>query len=194
MQVMGANVAPVPIDAEGIDLEFAIKNQPSPKLIFTTPSHQQPLGTTMSLARRLSLLSYAQENDAWIIEDDYDSEFRYRGRPLPALSALDSKRRVLYVGTFSKSMFAAIRLGYIVVPPEMVDAIGKTKILLGQNSSPLVEQALSRFMDDGRFVEHIRRMRRVYRERRDLLFDCLSSTCPDSLTPQPSDAGMHMLA
>ena len=194
MQVMGANVAPVPIDAEGIDLEFAIKNYPSPKLIFTTPSHQQPLGTTMSLARRLSLLSYAQENDAWIIEDDYDSEFRYRGRPLPALSALDSERRVLYVGTFSKSMFAAIRLGYIVVPPEMVDAIGKTKILLGQNSSPLVEQALSRFMDDGRFVEHIRRMRRVYRERRDLLFDCLSSTCAESLTPQPSDAGMHMLA
>lgn len=194
MQVMGANVAPVPIDAEGIDLEFAIKNYPSPKLIFTTPSHQQPLGTTMSLARRLSLLSYAQENDAWIIEDDYDSEFRYRGRPLPALSALDSERRVLYVGTFSKSMFAAIRLGYIVVPPEMVDAIGKTKILLGQNSSPLVEQALSRFMDDGRFVEHIRRMRRVYRERRDLLFDCLSSTCAESLTPQPTDAGMHMLA
>ena len=194
MQVMGANVAPVPIDAEGIDLEFAIKNQPSPKLIFTTPSHQQPLGTTMSLARRLSLLSYAQENDAWIIEDDYDSEFRYRGRPLPTLSALDAERRVLYVGTFSKSMFAAIRLGYIVVPPEMVDAIGKTKILLGQNSSPLVEQALSRFMDDGRFVEHIRRMRRVYRERRDLLFDCLSSTCAESLTPQPSDAGMHMLA
>ena len=189
MQVMGANVAPVPIDAEGIDLEFAIKNYPSPKLIFTTPSHQQPLGTTMSLARRLSLLSYAQENDAWIIE-----EFRYRGRPLPALSALDSERRVLYVGTFSKSMFAAIRLGYIVVPPEMVDAIGKTKILLGQNSSPLVEQALSRFMDDGRFVEHIRRMRRVYRERRDLLFDCLSSTCAESLTPQPTDAGMHMLA
>ena len=194
MQVMGANVAPVPIDAEGIDLEFAIKNQPSPKLIFTTPSHQQPLGTTMSLARRLSLLSYARENDAWIIEDDYDSEFRYRGRPLPTLSALDAERRVLYVGTFSKSMFAAIRLGYIVVPPEMVDAIGKTKILLGQNSSPLVEQALSRFMDDGRFVEHIRRMRRVYRERRDLLFDCLSSTCAESLTPQPSDAGMHMLA
>ena len=194
MQVMGANVAPVPIDAEGIDLEFAIKNYPSPKLIFTTPSHQQPLGTTMSLARRLSLLSYAQENDAWIIEDDYDSEFRYRGRPLPTLSALDAERRVLYVGTFSKSMFAAIRLGYIVVPPEMVDAIGKTKILLGQNSSPLVEQALSRFMDDGRFVEHIRRMRRVYRERRDLLFDCLSSTCAESLTPQPSDAGMHMLA
>tara|TARA_B110000240_G_scaffold131789_1_gene146251 strand:- start:246 stop:1748 length:1503 start_codon:yes stop_codon:yes gene_type:complete len=194
MQVMGANVAPVPIDAEGIDLEFAIKNYPSPKLIFTTPSHQQPLGTTMSLARRLSLLSYAQENDAWIIEDDYDSEFRYRGRPLPTLSALDAERRVLYVGTFSKSMFAAIRLGYIVVPPEMVDAIGKTKILLGQNSSPLVEQALSRFMDDGRFVEHIRRMRRVYRERRDLLFDCLSSTCAESLTPQPTDAGMHMLA
>ena len=194
MQVMGANVAPVPIDPEGLDLKLTIEKHPVPKLIFTMPSHQQPLGTTMTLTRRLSLLNYAQEHDAWIIEDDYDSEFKYSGRPLPALSALDSELRVLYVGTCSKSMFSAIRLGYVVVPPEMVDGIGKAKVLLGQNSSPLVEQALSRFMDDGRFVEHIRRMRRVYRERRDLLFDCLSSTCADSLTPQPSDAGMHMLA
>ena len=167
MQVMGANVAPVPIDPEGLDLKLAIEKDPVPKLIFTMPSHQQPLGTTMTLTRRLSLLNYAQEHDAWIIEDDYDSKFKYNGRTLPALSALDSELRVLYVGTFSKSMFAAIRLGYVVVPPEMVDGIGKAKVLLGQNSSPRVEQALSRFMDDGRFVEHIRRMRRVYRERRD---------------------------
>jgi GntR family transcriptional regulator/MocR family aminotransferase len=106
----------------------------------------------MTLTRRLSLLNYAQEHDAWIIEDDYDSEFKYSGRPLPALSALDSELRVLYVGTCSKSMFSAIRLGYVVVPPEMVDGIGKAKVLLGQNSSPLVEQALYCFMDDGQFV------------------------------------------
>ncbi len=194
MKIMGAKVAPVPIDEEGMDLQHAIKTHPTPAIIFTTPSHQQPLGTTMSLVRRLSLLNYAQENNAWIIEDDYDSEFRYRGRPLPALSALDSERRVFYVGTFSKSMFSAIRTGYIVVPPALVDTFAKARNLLGQSSSAIVEQALSQFIDDGRFVEHIRKMRRVYRERRDILFDCLTQDCADTLDPQPTDAGMHMVA
>jgi GntR family transcriptional regulator/MocR family aminotransferase len=177
-----------------MDLEFAAKHHPKPTLIFTTPSHQQPLGTTMSLVRRLALLNYAQKSSAWIIEDDYDSEFRYRGRPLPALSALDSERRVFYVGTFSKSMFAAIRLGYVVVPPALVDTFAKARNLLGQNSSAVVEHALSCFMNDGRFVEHIRKMRRIYRGRRDTLFDCLTKDCADSIEPQPTDAGMHMLA
>lgn len=194
MQMMGANVAPVPIDDEGMDLDFAARTHPQPKMIFTTPSHQQPLGTTMSLSRRLALLDYARQNDAWVIEDDYDSEFRYRGRPLPALSALDSERRVFYVGTFSKSMFAAIRLGYIVVPRSMVETFAKAKTLLGQGTSAVTEQAMSDFMEDGRFVEHIRRMRRNYRERRDTLFECLVQDCGGLLTPQPTDAGMHMLA
>lgn len=194
MQIMGANVAPVPIDSEGMDLDYAIQRHPRPTIIFTTPSHQQPLGTTMSLVRRLALLNYAHENEAWIIEDDYDSEFRYRGRPLPALSVLDNKRRVFYVGTFSKSMFAAMRLGYIVVPPGLVDSFAKARNLLGQSSSAVVEQALSKFMDDGRFVEHIRKMRRIYRERRDVMFECLQADCSDTLEPQATDAGMHMLA
>lgn len=194
MQIMGANVAPVPIDDEGMDLRHAVQTHPTPRAIFTTPSHQQPLGITMSLSRRLALLAYAKENDAWIIEDDYDSEFRYRGRPLPALSALDSERRVFYVGTFSKSMFAAMRLGYVVVPHGLAEAFAKAKNLLGQSSSAVVEQAMSDFMEDGRFVEHIRRMRRIYRERRDVLFECLSKSCADVITPQPTDAGMHMLA
>ena len=194
MKLMGANVAPIPIDNEGIDLNFAARMHPRPALIFTTPSHQQPLGTTMSLARRLALLKYAHENNTWIIEDDYDSEFRYRGRPLPALSALDRERRVFYVGTFSKSMFSAIRIGYIVVPPGLVDTFAKARNLLGQSSSPVVEQALSRFIDDGRLVEHIRKMRRIYRERRDTLLDCINRDCADCLVPQKTDAGMHILA
>ena len=194
MQIMGAKVVPVPIDAEGLDINYAVEKYPKPAIIFTTPSHQQPLGTTMSLVRRLALLNYAHENDAWVIEDDYDSEFRYRGRPLPALSALDSERRVFYVGTFSKSMFAAIRTGYIVVPPGLVETFAKARNLLGQSSSAVVEEALSRFMNDGRFVEHIRKMRRIYRERRDVLFECLTNDCADTLEPQSTDAGMHMLA
>ncbi|MFD1156663.1 MocR-like pyridoxine biosynthesis transcription factor PdxR [Roseovarius aestuarii] len=194
MQAMGARVAPVPIDSEGLDLDVAMSRYPNPTVIFTTPSHQQPLGTTMSLVRRLALLNYAQENGAWIIEDDYDSEFRYRGRPLPALSALDTERRVFYVGTFSKSMFASMRLGYIVVPPGLVDTFAKARNLLGQSSSAVVESAMAQFMDDGRFVEHIRKMRRVYRERRDILYDCLLRDCADHLDVQPTDAGMHMLA
>ena len=194
MQIMGADVAPVPIDGEGMNLDYAIETHPKPTLIFTTPSHQQPLGTTMSLTRRLALLKFAQDNDAWVIEDDYDSEFRYRGRPLPALSALDRERRVFYVGTFSKSMYAAMRLGYIVVPPGLVETFAKARNLLGQNSSAIVEQAMSRFMDDGRFVEHIRKMRRIYRGRRDVLFECLTHDCADHLEPQETDAGMHMLA
>ena len=194
MQLMGAKVAPIPIDNEGIDLNFAARKHPKPTLIFTTPSHQQPLGTTMSLARRLALLKYANENESWIIEDDYDSEFRYKGRPLPTLSALDQKRRVFYVGTFSKSMFSAIRIGYIVVPPWLVDTFSKARNLLGQSSSPVAEQALSRFIDDGRLAEHIRKMRRIYRERRDTLLDCISTTCIDCLAPQKTDAGMHILA
>jgi GntR family transcriptional regulator/MocR family aminotransferase len=194
MQIMGASIASVPIDSEGLDVQYAIENHPKPSIIFTTPSHQQPLGTTMSLVRRLTLLNYAQENDAWIIEDDYDSEFRYRGRPLPALSALDSERRVFYVGTFSKSMFAAIRIGYVVVPPGLIDSFAKASNLLGHRSSAIVEQALSRFMDDGRFVEHVRKMRRVYRERKDTLFDCLKNDCGNFLEPQKTDAGMHIIA
>ncbi|MEM7172404.1 MAG: PLP-dependent aminotransferase family protein [Pseudomonadota bacterium] len=194
MNMMGAQVLPVPIDEEGLDLQTARDRHPPPALIFATPSHQQPLGTTMSLARRLALLTYAQENDAWIIEDDYDSEFRYRGRPLPALAALDSERRVLYVGTFSKSLCAAVRIGYLVAPPALVDSFAKAANLLGHGASAVSERALARFMSDGRFVEHIRKMRHIYRKRRDCLFDCLERDGADFLTPQPTDAGMHMIA
>ena len=194
MQIMGAKIAPVPIDDEGLDIDYAATRHPVPALIFTTPSHQQPLGTTMSLQRRLALLNYATQNNSWIIEDDYDSEFRYRGRPLPALAALDSESRVFYVGTFSKSMFAAMRVGYVVVPSSLVDSFAKAQNLLGHGSSAVIETALARFIDDGRYIEHIRRMRRVYRERRDILFDCLRSDCGDTLEAQPTDAGMHIVA
>ena len=148
----------------------------------------------MSLQRRLALLKYAHENASWIIEDDYDSEFRYRGRPLPALAALDKVGRVLYVGTFSKSLFPSVRIGYVVVPEMLMDAFAKTRNIFGQTSSAIVEEALSNFMDDGCFAEHIRKMRRLYRDRRDILLNELQKHCSNNLTPQKTDAGMHIIA
>ena len=194
MRIVGGDVSPVPIDGEGLDLPYAIQNFSIPKLIFTTPSHQQPLGITMSLQRRLALLKYAHENASWIIEDDYDSEFRYRGRPLPALSALDKVGRVLYVGTFSKSLFPSVRIGYVVVPEILMDTFAKMRNIFGQTSSAITEEALSNFMDDGGFAEHIRKMRRLYRDRRDILLNALQENCSNILIPQQTDAGMHILA
>ena len=194
MKIAGGHVSPVPIDNEGLNLPYAILNFPKPKLIFTTPSHQQPLGITMSLTRRLALLKYAAKNDSWVIEDDYDSEFRYRGRPLPALAALDNVGRVLYVGTFSKSLFPSVRIGYVVLPEMLMDAFAKTRNILGQTSSAITEEALSNFMDDGAFAEHIRKMRRLYRDRRDILIKALQEYCCNILVPQQTDAGMHIIA
>ena len=148
----------------------------------------------MSLARRLSLLKFAGNNNSWIIEDDYDSEFRYRGRPLPALSALDEERRVFYVGTFSKALCSAVRLGYVVVPEWLIETFAKATNLLGQNASPITEAALAQFINDGRFAEHIRKMRRLYRDRRDTLIECLNENCSDLLSFTSSDAGMHIIA
>ena len=194
LKIVGGDVSPVPIDKEGLNLPYAVLNFSKPKLIFTTPSHQQPLGITMSLQRRLTLLKYAHENASWVIEDDYDSEFRYRGRPLPALAALDKVGRVLYVGTFSKSLFPSVRIGYVVVPEILVDTFAKTRNIFGQTSSAITEEALSNFMDDGGFAEHIRKMRRLYRERRDILLDALKNNCTNILVPQQTDAGMHIIA
>ncbi len=194
MNIVGAKVKPVPIEEEGLDLNYAIRNYPSPKLIFTTQSHQQPLGITMSLSRRLALIKHAHANDAWIIEDDYDSEFRYRGRPLPALSALDNTGRVLYVGTFSKSMFSAVRIGYVVVPEFLVEPFAKARNILGQSSSPVTEVALAQFLSSGGFSEHIRKMRRIYHERKDSLLSALQCYCGDTLSPRKTDAGMHIIA
>jgi GntR family transcriptional regulator/MocR family aminotransferase len=193
LHMMGAEICPVPIDEEGIDIEYARANYQNPSIMFTTPSHQHPLGTTMSLARRLAILSCAHDLKSWIIEDDYDSEFRYRGRPLPALQALDHLGSVLYVGTFSKSLFPAIRLGYIVVPHDLADVFSVAQNLLGQGASILTQEVVARFMEDGRFADHIRKMRHVYRQRRDVLMQALREYCAGLMTPVPTDVGMHLI-
>ena len=193
MGLLGADVRSVPMDEEGFDLHHAASRHPDCGLIFVTPSHQHPLGITMSLNRRLELLDYAQQHNAWVIEDDYDSEFRYADRALPALQALDQTGRVLYVGSFSKSLFPALRLGYLICPPWMTNAFTTGQTLLSQNVSPVQQQVLARFMRDGSFNAHIRKMRTLYRQRRDMLVESLTRHASDLFELQPCQAGMHLI-
>ncbi|MGA7342087.1 MAG: PLP-dependent aminotransferase family protein [Terracidiphilus sp.] len=158
----GAIVAPAPVDKEGLRLpERAAKGS----LIYVTPSHQFPLGVCMSLARRLSLLRAARTWQAWIVEDDYDGEFRYESAPQPSLQSLDEERRVIYIGSFSKTLFPSLRIGYVVLPPELVEGFAVLKAI-ADNHGPLVDQAtLAGFLESGAFYSHLRRCRKLYAER-----------------------------
>jgi GntR family transcriptional regulator / MocR family aminotransferase len=188
----GARLIPVPIDAEGLDVEAGRARGPEARLAFVTPSHQCPLGVTMSLQRRLALLEWAREAGAWVIEDDYDSEYRYVGRPLAALQGLDTAGRVIYAGTFSKVLFPALRLGYLVVPRDLIEAIAAARLFADMHP-PLLEQAvLAEFMTDGHFARHIRRMRRLYAERQAALVEA-ARPLSDWLDVRASEAGMHLL-
>ena len=158
-----ANVVPVPVDQEGICLP--LPRAPNASLIYVTPSHQFPLGTCMSLARRLALLDVAQQRRLWIIEDDYDAEFRYTSTPQPSLQSLDRHHRVIYMGSFSKTLFPGLRLGYVVLPPKLVDPFTRLK-MTADDQGPLIDQAtLAAFLESGAFYAHLRRCRRVYSER-----------------------------
>ena len=167
----GAKLIPVPVDAEGLDVDAGRARGPEARLLYVTPSHQYPLGVTMSLARRLALLEWASQSGAWILEDDYASQYRYSGRPLACLQGLDTRARVIYVGTFSKVLFPSLRLGYLVVPPDLVKAFVAARALADWHS-PLVEQAaLADFIVEGHFERHVRRMRRLYAERQGFLVE-----------------------
>jgi GntR family transcriptional regulator/MocR family aminotransferase len=161
----GARLAPIPVDGEGLDVAAGEVSSPAARLVYVTPSHQYPFGVTMSLPRRLALLKWASQAGAWVIEDDYDSEYRYAGRPLAALQGLDSEGRVIYLGTFSKVLFPALRLGYMVVPPDLVDAFMAARALSDRHCPVLDQAALADFIGDGHFARHIRRMRALYAER-----------------------------
>ncbi len=173
----GAKILPVPVDESGLKVNETgglrelseslseLKTQP-PRLVYVTPSHQFPTGVLMSLSRRLAILQWAQQNDAFIVEDDYDSEFRYRSRPVPALQGLDTHERVLYVGTFSKVMFPGLRLGYVVLPPALMPLFLRAKWLSDRQNSLIDQQALSDFIQQGHLAKHVRRMRGIYEQRR----------------------------
>lgn len=193
MRLLGADVRSVPINRDGFDLARAADRHPASRLIFVTPSHQHPLGVTMSLKRRLELLDHAKLHGSWIVEDDYDSEYRYSDRALPALHALDHTNQVLYVGTFSKSLFPGLRLGYLISPPAMAAALSAAQTLLSQHVSPIQQSVLAHFILDGSFNAHVRKMKLLYKERRDLLTDSLNAHAADVLTLEPCDAGMHLI-
>ncbi|NJL55537.1 PLP-dependent aminotransferase family protein [bacterium] len=189
----GARLIPVPVDKEGLQVAVGIADCKNARLVCITPSHQNPLGVTMSLSRRLELLKWASDSGAWILEDDYDSEYRYMGRPLAALKGLDTEGRVIYIGTFSKVMFPALRLGYLVLPLSLVDAFVSARALVDRHP-PLLEQvALTYFIKEGHFARHIRRMRSLYKERQDALVRAAQSLLAGSLEVSPNASGMHLI-
>jgi GntR family transcriptional regulator/MocR family aminotransferase len=159
--------------------------------VYVTPSHQFPLGVVLSLPKRLQLLDWAARHDTWILEDDFDSEFRYESKPIPALQGLDENGRVIYMGTFSKVLFSSLRLGYLIVPIDIVDAFVAAR-WISDRSSPLVEQAaLADFITEGHLASHIRRMRALYMERRAVMMKLIRQELSDELESWDAEAGMH---
>ncbi|WP_434559588.1 PLP-dependent aminotransferase family protein [Pseudomonas sp. Z5-35] len=189
--VAGADVRGVPVDSEGLDCS-ALGRLEGCRLAYVTPSHQYPMGVVMSLARRLELLAWAERNDGWIVEDDYDGEYRYSGAPLAPLAALDRQGRVLYVGTFGKVAFPALRLGYLVLPPGLVDAFARRRAVDVRHSEVSTQAVMAEFMAAGHFQRHIRRMRRAALARRDALLTGWPKAVP-GVGPLPSVvAGLHV--
>ncbi|MFC4906586.1 PLP-dependent aminotransferase family protein [Actinomadura gamaensis] len=187
----GMRVTGVPVDAEGLRVDALPDDV---RAVYLTPSHQFPLGMPMSLARRHALLDWARSRDVVIVEDDYDTEFRYGGRPIEPLQSLDEDGRVLYLGTFSKLMRPVLRLGYLVAPPALRDAFRMARYITSWHGDPPVQAALARFIDEGLLARHIRRSRRAYQERHERIAESLGSDFADSLTPIPSAAGLHLSA
>ena len=193
-QSQGAEIIPISVDFSGlmiVQLE-AMENSPV-KLVYTTPSHQFPTGAILSLPRRLELLAWAQQKGAVIIEDDYDSEYRYRDKPIPAMQGLDQNNSVIYIGTFSKVMFPALRIGYIVAPPELVKVFAQVKRLVDRHCPILEQYVLADFIKEGHLERHLRRMRTLYSQRRQALVNSLHSKLGQYVTILGDSAGIHLM-
>jgi GntR family transcriptional regulator / MocR family aminotransferase len=193
-RAVGARICPVPVDSEGLNLEIGRRRwqrQPRPRLVYVTPAHQFPLGLTMSLRRRLSLLEWARRSRTIIFEDDYDSEYRYSGRPIPALQGLDRAAMVIFAGSFTDALFPALRLAYLVVPSDMVDIFAAAESV-STHHPPLIDQAiLCDFMSEGHFARHVRRMRELYAERLSVLVELASERLAGLLEIPPVEAGLR---
>lgn len=193
-RTIGAELVPVPVDEEGLNVTEGIRLCGDARAVYITPSHQFPLGCTMSAARRLQLLSWASRSGAWIIEDDYDSEYRFGGRPLASLQGMDTDDRVIYVGTFSKVMFPSVRIGYVVIPKDLVPAFARVRDAFDTFSSMLYQVVLNDFIREGHFARHIKRMRALYSERRSVLLEAIAKHASGKLEPIGTDAGMQLTA
>ena len=192
LEVNGLQLHPIAVDNEGMapsTEDFRVK----PRLIYTTPSHQYPKGMVMSYGRRRLLLDYAQSSSAWIIEDDYDSEFRFEGRPISSLQGMDQDGRVLYLGTFSKVMYPGIRLGYVVIPPQLVVAFKNGLYELQRPGQVMIQAALADFIEEGHFASHIRRLKQTYAERRRLLQAALAPVSKVGARLSMVDSGLHLV-
>ncbi len=191
--IAGGRLYGLPVDDEGLDLAAAPAGAVAPRIIFVSPSNQFPLGVTMSLARRLELLSFAREVGALVIEDDYDSEFRFGGDPLTSLQGLDPGGNVLYVGTFSKSLFPSLRLGFAVVPDQLVEAFATYTMLMHGSRSGIAQAALATFLGEGHFATHLARSRRVYADRRDALLEEVRRRLGPRVRIGGGEQGLHLV-
>ena len=188
----GAELVPVPVDEEGLHVPTLQRRGANVRAVYVTPSHQYPLGTTMSASRRFALLDWAARHGAWILEDDYDSEFRYISRPVGALQGMDVHDRVIYMGTFSKALFPALRVGYVVVPPSLWSRFLDSRFAFDLFTPTLYQRALAEFLEQGHFARHLRRMRSAYLERRNALLRGIELHCRDLVRVHNSDAGLHV--
>ena len=194
LKAAGATLVPIRVDTEGLRVSDGLAHARRARLVVVTPSHQSPLGVALSLPRRLALLSWAGATGAWIIEDDYDSEFRYVGRPLPALKSLDRDQRVIYAGTFSKVLYPSLRLGYLVIPESLVAAFTRSNRLRHLGHATLEQRVIADFMGAGYFARHLRRMRALYAARRRAVADGLSALFNEHITVDLRPGGMHLIA
>jgi GntR family transcriptional regulator/MocR family aminotransferase len=189
----GARVVPKSLDQEGIVIARSPKEN-QPKIIHITPSHQYPLGMTMSFERRTALLDFAHAHDAFIFEDDFYAEFRFTGPPLPCLQGIDNFSRVIYAGTMSKILYPSLRLGYVVAPEQLIDPLVKIRSTMDQHSSAIDQATLARFMTEGFFLRHIKRMRKIYAERREIFIKQFNELLGDRFTLQVPEGGLNMVA
>ena len=188
----GCRIVPVPVDSEGLDVSSGIRRCRRARAAVVTPSHQYPLGPTMSASRRMQLLDWAARNGSWIVEDDYDSEHRYEGLPATSLQGMDRHSRVVYVGTFSKVLFPSLRLGYAVAPPDMVERFRAVRLAMDICPPTLLQNVLADFIREGHFSRHIRRMRTLYAERRSVLTGNLRQELGPAAELSGGQAGMHL--
>jgi len=190
-----AKIVPVPVDDQGLAVApRRSKDRPTPQLVYVTPSHQCPLGMAMSLSRRLELLELANRVGAWIVEDDYDSEYRYFSRPLASLQSLDTTGRVVYIGTLSKTLLPALRVGYAILPESLVDVFTHARAVIDRQPAGVEQLVLADFIAQGWLERHIRQTRARYLERQQVLVDSVREEMPDLLDASPSGAGMYLIA